>query len=572
MLLTWEDGYCDDTELRDFDGRMRDDVTFTNENDLFSIGGTIDDVHYAGYPIGLAVADMRYLQYLLGEGVVGKVAYTGSHCWVFCDNLLSGVFTSNLVPECPDEWLVQLTAGVKTILLVPVVPHGVLQLGSFDKVSEDPSIIAHIRETFRALQILDGSDPFLSNEDVQAHSSLSITTPTENLNESSAIAQNIESEELLRLDSTYTNSNMENPGETNKEIMSSGSIDNVMELQLEDKVPNSASYNTTSSLFNFPIHGELHKAMGPAFQKQINGHLFDFVSHEDTLNMEFFKSTEFSHRDDSDYLLEAVVANVVDGCSDTTSNKSNDACVNDFKSFSNSASSFQNVMSTTLVDDTKHEKEDFSNKESSKGGNFSNISRRRVKKFVDRSPKTRPRDRQMIQDRVKELRELVPHGGKCSIDALLERTVKHMLFLRNVTNQAEKWRQWVHQGVDALKNRKPSATKTDPGSGTSWGFELGSQLNVCPIVVEDLKYPGLILIEMLCNQHGFFLEIVQVIRRLDLNILKGVMESRSNNTWAQFIVEVPRGFHRLDVFWPLMQLLQRTTDPTHLKKDLMNVK
>lgn len=136
MLLTWEDGYCDDTELRDFVGRMRDDVTFTNENDLFSIGGTIDDVHYAGYPIGLAVADMRYLQYLLGEGVVGKVAYTGSHCWVFCDNLLSGVFTSNLVPECPDEWLVQLTAGVETILLVPVVPHGVVQLGSFDKNSQ----------------------------------------------------------------------------------------------------------------------------------------------------------------------------------------------------------------------------------------------------------------------------------------------------------------------------------------------------------------------------------------------------------------------------------------------------
>lgn len=47
---------------------MRDDVTISKENDLFSIRGTVGDVHYAGYPIGLAVADMKYLQYLLGEG------------------------------------------------------------------------------------------------------------------------------------------------------------------------------------------------------------------------------------------------------------------------------------------------------------------------------------------------------------------------------------------------------------------------------------------------------------------------------------------------------------------------
>lgn len=43
---------------------------------------------------------------------------------------------------------------------------------------------------------------------------------------------------------------------------------------------------------------------------------------------------------------------------------------------------------------------------------------------------------------------------------------------------------------------------------------------------------------MLCKEHGLFLEIAQVIRGLELTILKGVMESRSNNTWAHFIVEV----------------------------------
>lgn len=43
---------------------------------------------------------------------------------------------------------------------------------------------------------------------------------------------------------------------------------------------------------------------------------------------------------------------------------------------------------------------------------------------------------------------------------------------------------------------------------------------------------------MLCNEHGLFLEIAQVIRSFNLTILKGVMESYSNDTWAHFIVEV----------------------------------
>ncbi|KAL8512968.1 hypothetical protein ACS0TY_019217 [Phlomoides rotata] len=46
----------------------------------------------------------------------------------------------------------------------------------------------------------------------------------------------------------------------------------------------------------------------------------------------------------------------------------------------------------------------------------------------------------MIQDRIKELRELVPNSEKCSIDGLLDKTIKHMQFLRSVTHQADKLR------------------------------------------------------------------------------------------------------------------------------------
>uniref|UniRef100_A0A2P2NL59 Uncharacterized protein MANES_09G095700 n=1 Tax=Rhizophora mucronata TaxID=61149 RepID=A0A2P2NL59_RHIMU len=177
----------------------------------------------------------------------------------------------------------------------------------------------------------------------------------------------------------------------------------------------------------------------------------------------------------------------------------------------------------------------------------------------------RPRDRQLIQDRVKELRKLVPNGRKCSIDGLLDRTVKHILYLRSITFRAEKLRQWVDQEVDAWKSWRSADLKDNGESGASWNSEFGTELQICPIVVEDLAYPGHMLIEVLCNEHVLFLEIAHVIRGLELTILKGVMENRSNNTWAHFIVEACKGFHRLDIFWPLMQLLRPKRKPISSK-------
>ena len=44
---------------------------------------------------------------------------------------------------------------------------------------------------------------------------------------------------------------------------------------------------------------------------------------------------------------------------------------------------------------------------------------------------------------------------------------------------------------------------------------------------------------MLCNDHGRFLEIADVIHRLEVTILKGAMEKRPDESaWAHFIVEV----------------------------------
>ncbi|KAK8596068.1 hypothetical protein V6N13_000726 [Hibiscus sabdariffa] len=162
------------------------------------------------------------------------------------------------------------------------------------------------------------------------------------------------------------------------------------------------------------------------------------------------------------------------------------------------------------------------------------------------NPRPRPKDRQMIQDRVKELREIVPNGAKCSIDALLEKTIKHMLFLQSVTKHADK-----------LKQTGESKIKENFEGGATWAFEVGSQSMLCPIVVEDLNRPRQMLVEMLCEERGFFLEIADFIRGLGLTILKGVMETRNDKIWARFTVEANRDVTRVEIFMSLVRLLEQ---------------
>ncbi|KAF2302528.1 hypothetical protein GH714_037369 [Hevea brasiliensis] len=156
------------------------------------------------------------------------------------------------------------------------------------------------------------------------------------------------------------------------------------------------------------------------------------------------------------------------------------------------------------------------------------------------NPRPRPKDRQMIQDRVKELREIVPNGAKCSIDALLERTIKHMQFLQSVTKHADKLKQ---TGESKIINKEGGLLLKDSfEGGATWAFEVGSQSMVCPIIVEDLSAPRQMLVEMLCEERGFFLEIADLIRGLGLTILKGVMEAWNDKIWARFTVESSYAF------------------------------
>lgn len=185
--------------------------------------------------------------------------------------------------------------------------------------------------------------------------------------------------------------------------------------------------------------------------------------------------------------------------------------------------------------------------QSKKSEDLNKATRKRAR--PGESTRPRPKDRQQIQDRVRELREIVPNGSKCSIDALLEKTIKHMLFLQNVTVHAENLKK-----NGELKNFGP--TRDDAESGASWALELGGEdTGGPPILVKNLSQPRQLLVEMFCEEKGHFLEIADMIRSLGLTILKGVMESRSNKIWARFVVEANRDVRRVDIMMSLMHLL-----------------
>ncbi|OMO66392.1 hypothetical protein CCACVL1_21175 [Corchorus capsularis] len=655
MSLTWEDGYPRPGESVE---SISSDAFFNSEIISSHFETNIDDVCFGGYPVTLVVANMSHLEYAWGEGVVGEVAYAGKHCWVCSDDIFTGKANSKLVPECPAEWLPHFASGIKTIVLVPVLPHGVLQLGSLEMVSEDLSIISYIKERFACkdihaqlpsslmsglLEKLEESSSAsispLNSEDSNdvdsiKHNELSIdqivplssiqdafqapgidlleVVESENkisiqpvsLNEaSSPLSQSINSNQLaigerelmglysLKEESqTYPECNGYPVGECG-EILD-GLIypypaSDFLDLPLGD-------YNfDDASFLDFHEDCELLNALGSGFQRQGNEYLWESSFLNEDVLRDLFDGIEpsLSTEGGDEYLLQAVVGQVYDESVDIA-NRSNhfmtskgqvplssrpqsmrgnpisvsqvtSAFVGEPKhtSSSKTTASFQSTVST-ITDNKKMGKDGYYT-QSKKGLKQSSVTKKRAR--PGDNPKPRPRDRQMIQDRLKELRELVPNGPKYSIDALLDETVKHMMYLRSVTNQAEKLKQWVHREVSGRKNIRSSQTKDGHQIGTSWAYEIGDQLKLCPIVVEDLAVPGHLLIEMLCNDHGMFLEIAQVIRSFNLTILKGVMESCSNNTWAHFIVEASRGFHRLDIFWPLMQLLQRQRNPTSSK-------
>ncbi|KAK7395242.1 hypothetical protein VNO78_15792 [Psophocarpus tetragonolobus] len=619
--LTWENGY----QKRDvIEESMSGDINFKSPDELYSSGSESTDCS-GDYSARLLMIEMSHKKYSFGEGVVGKIALARDHCWVSCEDILTSKFDTDLISECPDEWLLQFACGIKTILLVPVLPLGVLQFGSFEAVAEDLEFVTYIREKFHSIQLLEENiAPLNLGTDYQewAFSDL-VHNLMDSLDESSSVIKGSSSIEMptvpRHIGKVETKSShveeeiwswshlVNNVGVFGE--MSNGldsfSVKNFTEKKFGGTESDHYDVKKEND-FTFPSECELYKALGSITYGETGKSRTKCVAVEETYSNsilvtnkkehDHIKGLEFPHDFDPEYLLDAVVGNLC-GAADDISSISNSVrslktmpteftgsvqpkynseentlivdnldvkkdpmpavMVKDKYGLSNHfTSSFDG--NTSLLIDKAQQKKANSHMQPISGPKLSSTSKKRTR--VGNNQKSRPRDRQLIMDRMKELRELVPDGGRCSIDNLLERTIKHMLYLSKITSQAEKLKRLANRAVPECKRQKVNGSYP----GRSCAFDFESELS-WPIVIEDLECSGHMLIEMICNEHGLFLEIAQVIRKLDVTILKGILENRSSNSWACFIVEVPRGFHRMDVLCPLLHLLQLRRNPVSYK-------
>ncbi|KAI3474123.1 hypothetical protein Pfo_028911 [Paulownia fortunei] len=600
------------------------------------------------YPVGLAVAEMSSASH------VGcwQSGFHGNACWIYSDNIATDVFNSVLfLRSYPDEWLLQFAAGVKTILLLPVIPHGVLQLGSVEMIFDSAVLLMstfmeNLEEpsTFTTEKVVEGQNaihavktkdcnlipnqmmPVFMVQDFCNPSVRHVADTLENMTETdfsqqplgmihvaepcqlsvedykSFITENdileYYHEEKLRASSYCDDFDRRMYGDFMNESMDFH-LRKVQLNQLLYAMTLIVPFVRVEATFSGSL-GTMngHKALGTAVEDNtyqytygtsISGHNVACRSIGDrepsySMDVSGVESVGFPVKEvEVEHLLEAVVANASCSFDDNSSIKSNVTSFNMSlgKHFASSKRHDQSKHSSSVEEDkvpwnfltsefvakgintASNLSASASSVESKISVLLSTTNKRRARAGDNQRP--RPRDRQLIQDRIKELRELVPDSDKCSIDGLLDKTIKHMLFLRSVTKQADKLRHQVFEEEADEKTRRTAEVNYSHQNGTSWAVELGSEQQLCPIIVKDLDHPGHMLIEMLCTDHGHFLEIADVIHRLQLTILKGVMEKSTDNSWAHFVVETSGSFHRLDIFWPLMQLLQQSRAPISSK-------
>ncbi|RAL50964.1 hypothetical protein DM860_005320 [Cuscuta australis] len=177
----------------------------------------------------------------------------------------------------------------------------------------------------------------------------------------------------------------------------------------------------------------------------------------------------------------------------------------------------------------------------------------RFRKKTKPGSRSVPKDRMLTYACYAELRELIPNGHKMSIDRLLHRTIKQMYFLRSVAKHAKGLAK--HQLLKDRKDQKDHFKNII--SGVTRACEIENEMMICPLVVEDLSHPGQMLIRILCQEQGYFLEIVDMIRGFGLNILKGCMEVHEAKIHAHYIVEAEENHFvsRHEIFSSIVHIL-----------------
>ncbi|KAI0531068.1 hypothetical protein KFK09_000619 [Dendrobium nobile] len=146
--LIWEDGFC---------GRMHGGLSGFEAMDLLIkekglLRGSRCEERFAelGCPTEVRIYTLVHKRmtsqvHAVGDGVIGKAASTGNHQWILKGNLNPEYAATKDLVEINQ----QLLAGIQTIAVIPVLPQGVLQLGSTQMLS-----ISEISHVFAPTSIL----------------------------------------------------------------------------------------------------------------------------------------------------------------------------------------------------------------------------------------------------------------------------------------------------------------------------------------------------------------------------------------------------------------------------------
>ncbi|KAL0721759.1 hypothetical protein Bca4012_036358 [Brassica carinata] len=521
---------------------------------------------------------------LVGEGLVGRAAFTGHHQWIQADSFNRGVHHP---PEVINEMLLQFSAGIQTVAVFPVVPHGVVQLGSSLPIMENLGFVNDVKGLILQLGCVPGallSESYTTSYEPPAADFIGVPV------------SGSQGHKILP-SSAFFNSTASSSD--HHQTFEEASCNHLVDEHLKQ----GGGWQNTSSFLAGPVPSNPPDAwlnqnlscMSNVEQQQTpcedsiskrSDDLFDMLGLDDR-NRGCENSWELSDfriiqemgssalsGGTEDHLLDAVVSGACSSTKQISSDETSESCKTTVTKVSNSSvvttPPSQNSPPQGLYE-KKHvvvgpssllygsqisswveqahslKREGSSQRVVMNKNETAKPASNRKKLKPGENPRPRPKDRQMIQDRVKELREIIPNSAKCSIDALLERTIKHMLFLQNVSKHADK-----------VKQTGESKIMKEEGGGATWAFEVGSKSLMCPIVVEDINPPRIFQVEMLCEQRGFFLEIADWIRSLGLTILKGVIETRVDKIWARFTVEASRDVTRMDIFMQLVNILEQT--------------
>ncbi|XP_078441856.1 serine/threonine-protein kinase WNK (With No Lysine)-like protein [Wolffia australiana] len=500
------------------------------------------EIYYEGRTSSAIVNSLRRV-YRLGEGTGERfrnVILSGGHRWIFSDALPFDGSSHSAKVESTSSWKIDLPelgllflAGVKTVAAVSLLPFGVVLFGSDNKVPESSHLVNQIRHSFRKLGNTHGhlirqthQRSTMTNES-RGLSSLVLPSNLVNTNRYTVMASpafpnhgSLESESFYPADQWLPSPALDSLNFSDWAYSSeSGNLRDLLPLS-------SLDLDADCSLGNGTSAGDFE------------GLLCDF---------------DFDSR--RDFQAPPIWDNIFNEASFPEM-----GTIDSYNSHSSAACSPRLVRTLTEV-------ETFGQRSSDGGrGKVGESSEGKAQKKRARpgdSARPRPKDRQQIQDRVKELRELVPNGSKCSIDALLARTVNHMLFLRGVIKYADQ----IKQADEPKMISESGIILKDDSGGATWAYEMAGQTITCPASIEELNPLGHMLIEILCEDHGYFLEIADSIRGFGLTILKGIMEARGRRIWARFLVEAHRSTNRMEIFLHLVQLLAKKSCSSGILKD-----